>query len=248
LTVQALILAGGLGTRMRPATDRIPKALLPVAGQPFADWQLRLLASEGVDDIVFAVGHHGDQIEDFVGNGSRWGLSVRYSFERDGLLGTAGAVRLAVDHGLLEPSFFVLYGDSYLTIHYREVAAAFDGCQQPALMTVFPNYDRWEKSNASYADGMILLYDKSGSVAPPNFSYVDYGLSVLTCEVVEEYTSPATVHDLADIFRALSTAGRLAGYVATQRFYEIGSPPGVSALEAYLCRTAGTRGGGGQRG
>jgi NDP-sugar pyrophosphorylase family protein len=237
--MQALILAGGLGTRMRPVTDRMPKALLPVAGRPFAAWQLGLLASEGVDDIVYAVGHHGHQIEDFVGDGSGWGVSVRYSYERDGLLGTAGAVRLAVDRGLLELAFFVLYGDSYLPIRYRDVAGAFDRCGCPALMTVYANHDRWEKSNASYADGMIPLYDKTRRSAREDLTYVDYGLSVLTREVVLERTPAAIVHDLADTFRALSIAGRLAGYVAPHRFYEIGSPAGVAALEAYLSNTAG---------
>ena len=158
--MQVFILAGGLGTRMWPATETIPKALLPVAGKPFAVWQLELLAANGVDEIVYGVGHLGVQLEDFVGNGSQWGVSVRYSYEHGRLLGTAGAVRLAIDRGLLESPFFVLYGDSYLPIRYHAVAAAFADCAQPALMTVYPNSDRWERSNAWYTDGMVRLYDK----------------------------------------------------------------------------------------
>jgi NDP-sugar pyrophosphorylase family protein len=232
--MQAFLLAGGLGTRMSPATDHIPKALLPVAGKPFAAWQLQLLAGHGVREIVYGVGHLGGQIEDFVGDGSRWGVSVRYSYEEGRLLGTGGAVRLAVDRRIIESPFFVVYGDSYLPIQYHRVADTFASCGQPALMTVFPNRNRWEKSNASYADGMVRLYDKRGRSEQPDLTYVDYGLSVLTREAVVDYIPPETVHDLADTFRALSLAGRLAGYVATHRFYEIGSRSGIEALEEYL--------------
>jgi NDP-sugar pyrophosphorylase family protein len=135
---------------------------------------------------------------------------------------------------MLRSPFFVLYGDSYLPISYRDVAAVFASCGRPALMTVFPNGDRWEKSNARYADGMIPLYDKSGHSAQAALTFVDYGLSVLTREVVLERIPPATAHDLADTFKTLSVAGELAGYVAHHRFYEIGSPAGIEALEAYL--------------
>jgi NDP-sugar pyrophosphorylase family protein len=232
--MQALVLAGGLGTRMLPATGSIPKALLPVAGIPFAGWQTQLLAAEGVNEIVYGVGHLGSQIEHFIGDGSQWGVSVRYSYEYDRLLGTGGAIRLAIDRGLLQSSFFVLYGDSYLPIRYREVASVFANCGYPALMTVYPNHDRWEKSNVWYTDGMVRLYDKGGRSGQTTLTYVDYGLSILTRDAVIEYIPPATVHDLADTFQTLSVAGRLAGYVAPHRFYEIGTPSGLKDLEAYL--------------
>jgi NDP-sugar pyrophosphorylase family protein len=220
----------------------VPKALLPVAGRPFLAWQLELLASGGVHEIVFAVGHRGRQIEDFVGNGSRWGLSVSYSYEQEGLLGTAGAVRLAVDRGMMQGSFFVLYGDSYLPVCYREVAKAFASSPHPAMMTVYPNHDRWEQSNAIYVDGMIKLYTKGGHFGDPEFTHIDYGLSVLRPEVATDYIPVAQAHDLADTFHVLSVAGRLAGYVAPHRYYEIGSPSGRDALEMYL--SSGGQGGG----
>jgi len=114
--MQCLILAGGLGTRMQHLGGDVPKALIPVNGRPFADYQLQWLADQGVRRVVYAIGYKGDLIRQFVGNGERWGLQIRYADEGEKLLGTAGAIRRAIAAGLMDDGFFVLYGDSYLTI------------------------------------------------------------------------------------------------------------------------------------
>jgi len=95
--VQCLILAGGLATRLRPVTETVAKAVMPVAGRPFAEYQLEWLARAGVTDVVYAIGFHGDQIRAAVGDGSRFGIRVTYVDEGEILLGTGGAVRLAYD-------------------------------------------------------------------------------------------------------------------------------------------------------
>src|SRR4051794_22631685 len=110
---------------MRPHTETVPKALLPVGGRPFADWQLQRLAEGCVTRVVYSVGYLGEMIEEHVGDGRRWGIDVHYAYERGGLLGTAGAVRNAIDLGLLDEHFFVLYGDSYLSVDMVAVWRAF---------------------------------------------------------------------------------------------------------------------------
>ena len=120
-----MILAGGLAQRLRPLTERVPKALVPVAGRPFADHQLTWLASQGITDVVFAIGYLGGAIREFVGSGDSWGIGVRYSDEGEELRGTGGALRLAYDEGLLQPDFGVLYGDSYLAAPLDAVWAEF---------------------------------------------------------------------------------------------------------------------------
>src|ERR1700759_3257858 len=117
------ILAGGLATRMRPVTERIPKALIEVAGLPFVAHQLALLRREGVERVVLCVGFLGEMIEASIGDGARFGLSVAYSFDGEKLLGTGGALRHA--QPMLGEQFFVLYGDSYLDIAYAPVQAAY---------------------------------------------------------------------------------------------------------------------------
>jgi NDP-sugar pyrophosphorylase family protein len=235
MTLQCVILAGGLGTRMRPVTESVPKALLPVSGRPFVDWQLRLLAARGVRRVVLSIGYRGDMVRDHVGDGSRFGVDVSWVDEGAELRGTGGALRLALDGRALEDEFFVLYGDSYLPVPLGDVEEAWRGSGMPALMTVMRNEGRWDASNVVYRDGRVLLYDKAASPEEQaQMRWIDYGLSVLTREVVGERFRAGEVADLADLMRDLSRAGRLAGFEATERFYEIGSPAGLQDLESYL--------------
>jgi NDP-sugar pyrophosphorylase family protein len=233
MPLQCVLLAGGLGTRMRPFTQTRPKALIPVLGRPFAEWQLRQLAAQGIERVLYSIGHGGEMLSEYVGDGSRFGLTVRWISEGNALRGTAGALRLALERDALDEVFFVLYGDSYLPVEMSRVAAAWETSGLPALMTVLRNEGRWDRSNAIYADKRVVLYDKAG---PPQseMQWIDYGLSVITRTVIRERVPPDAVADLADLFNALSLAGQLAGYEAEERFYEAGSPQGLRDLETYL--------------
>lgn len=234
--MQCAILAGGLGTRMLPRTETVPKSLIPVRGEPFAGHQLTLLARQGVDRVVFCVGYRGDMLRDFVGDGSRWGVDAAFVDEGGELRGTAGALRLALDADVLDDAFFVLYGDSYLPIAYPPVWDAFASAGLPALMTVFRNEGRWDASNTVYRDGRVVRYEKGcPDPAAAGMAYLDYGLAVLSRGVVEEVPA-GEVADLADVYRRLSVAGRLAGYEVYERFYEIGSEAGLRDLDDHLGR------------
>src|SRR2546423_13075206 len=231
--MHCVVLAGGLGTRMRPLTEAVPKVLLPVAGRPFAEWQLERLIAGGVSRVVYCVGYLGEAVASALGDGRRFGIDIKYAYERGSLLGTAGAIRNAIDAGLVEDSFFVLYGDSYLLVDMRAVERAFVVGGRPALMTVFRNRGQWDTSNAVYRDGSVVLYDKFAADRRA-MEFIDYGLLVLTRSVVEESVPSGADADLADVLNALSRQGRLAGYETTERFYEVGSPAGLADLEAYL--------------
>jgi NDP-sugar pyrophosphorylase family protein len=232
--MQCVILAGGRGTRMAPRTDAVPKALLPVAGRPFADWQLEWLSAQGVDEVIYSIGHLGDQIRRYVGDGEHWQLKVRYIDEGDDLRGTGGALRQALDASALAEQFLVLYGDSYLCIDVRTVWDVFVASARAALMTVYRNDGQWEGSNAVFSEGMVSRYEKGLADVPPEMRYVDYGLSLFRDATVERWVAPGTVVDLAETFTALSAAGQLAGYEAVERFYEVGSPSGLRDLEGRL--------------
>jgi NDP-sugar pyrophosphorylase family protein len=220
---------------MRGVSADRPKALIPVCGRPFVDHQLELLAAGGVKDVVFCIGHGGADIREHVGDGSAFGVVVRYVDEGDDLRGTAGALRLALDEGLLAEAFAVLYGDSYLPIELAPVWDAFRASGLPALMTVFMNKDRWGRSNAVLAEGRVVLYDKHGTdPSPAERRWIDYGVSVLRAEVIEERVPSGAVADLADVCHELSVEGKLAGLEVEERFYEVGSPAGLAELEGYL--------------
>lgn len=229
MSLPVAILAGGLATRLRPITERIPKSLVDVAGRPFAEHQVALLARHGMTDITFLVGHLGEMVRDTLGDGSRWGVSLRYVFDGPRALGTGGAIRRALPE-LADP-FFVLYGDSYLECDYAGVERAFAAGRQSGLMTVCRNDDRWDRSNVLWADGRILAYDKQGRT--PGMRHIDYGLGGFRASAFESYATDEAF-DLAAVYQRLLGAGELAGFEVPGRFYEIGSPQGLDETRAYL--------------
>jgi NDP-sugar pyrophosphorylase family protein len=235
--VQVLILAGGLGTRLLPRTATVPKALVPVAGRPFAEHQVALLAANGIEDIVFAIAHQGDMIRAALGDGGRWGVRIRYSDEGAHLRGTGGAVRLFAAAGLADEVFAVLYGDSYLPIDHAAVWQAYDRSGLPALMTVLENRDRWDTSNAAPGPDGRLRYRK-GAGEWGGMTHIDYGMSVLARGLVLERVPADGTSDLADLFTELGERGELAGFEVGERFYEIGSDRGLADLEDLLAGPA----------
>ena len=188
--MQCVILAGGLGTRVRSVSEAIPKTLLPVAGRPFADWQLDWLASSGIDSVTYCIGHLGEQVREHVADGARWGLRIAYVDEGAQLRGTAGAVALADQQGVLDDRFLVLYGDSWLQADPTAVFHAAEASGQPALMTVFENHDRWDRSNVVYRDGLVVRYEKGLAEPPDDMVWIDYGLSVLTARRADRARQP----------------------------------------------------------
>jgi NDP-sugar pyrophosphorylase family protein len=232
--MQCVILAGGLGTRMWPVAQTVPKTLLPVAGRPFADWQLDWLARAGVTSVVYCIGYLGEQVSDHVGDGSRWGLGIGYVDEGNELRGTGGALRLALDQGVLEERFLVLYGDSWLQVDPAATYAASLASGLPALMTVYENNGHFDTSNVEYADGRVVRYEKGLAPVPASMRWIDYGLSVFTRDVVADRVPAATVADLAPVCSDLAAEGALAGLLVPDRFYEIGSPDGLAEVTVLL--------------
>lgn len=233
MSLPVAILAGGLATRLHPITEKIPKALVDVAGRPFVVRQLEYLRSQGVGRVVLCLGYLGEQVEAVVGDGSAFGMEVRYSWDGPRLLGTGGALKQALP--LLGEQFFVFYGDSYLPVDFRKVERNFLASGKPALMTVLKNGDRWDKSNVLFRDGGIAEYNKR---APrPEMTHIDYGLGVLSASVLEN--SPANKpFDLADIYHNLSVQGLLAGHEVFERFYEIGSYKGLEETIEFFRKEA----------
>jgi NDP-sugar pyrophosphorylase family protein len=225
--MQCVILAGGLGTRMLPLTEACPKTLLPAGGRSFAYHQLHWLALQGITEVVYSIGHQGDRIRRYWSEEPSPIPSIRYVDEGEQLRGTAGALRLARDQGVLDESFFVMYGDSFLPVEFAPIWRAFQAGSQPSLMTVLRNEGRWDRSNVIYQPGLVIRYDKA---AAPGMQYIDYGLSCFRRDLFDNPT-PA---DLAKLFHDLSLQGRLAGFEVHERFYEIGSPAGLRDFEQYL--------------
>jgi NDP-sugar pyrophosphorylase family protein len=229
MTLPVAILAGGIATRLRPLTTRTPKALLEVAGEPFAHHQLRLLARNGIRRVVFCVGFLGEQVVAAIGDGSQFGLEVSYCFDGEPLRGTGGAIIGALP--LLGQDFFVLYGDSYLDIDYQAVAAAYHRSGKRALMTVYANTNRWDTSNVEFENGRIVAHSKTNR--NERMGHIDYGLSVANASIFAGLPRNLAI-DLAVIYERLAQEGELAGFEVFRRFYEIGSFSGIADLESLL--------------
>jgi NDP-sugar pyrophosphorylase family protein len=231
LDLPVAILAGGLANRLRPITEKIPKLLVEVAGEPFFSHQIRLLHQAGLRRLVLCVGHLGDQIVAAYGDGARWGLQIDYAFDGPQLLGTGGALIQALPQ--LGDAFYVLYGDSYLPIDYRAVGSRFLESGKLGLMTVYENRERYDASNVWFEDGRIRVYDKQHRL--PQMHHIDYGLGAFRAAAFAPFPRDRFV-DLSEVQKSLVAREELAGFEVAQRFYEIGSPAGLAELNLYLQR------------
>lgn len=225
----AVILAGGLATRLRPLTETVPKALIDVNGRPFLEHQLELLRSNGIGRIVLLVGYLGEKIQEKYGDGSDFDLKINYSFDGPTLLGTAGAIRQALP--LLPQRFFVLYGDSYLPCDYGAVEHAFVTSGQPGLMTVYRNDGQFDTSNVEFDGCKIVRYDKVNRST--GMHHIDYGLGAFKRSVFEGI-APHERCDLAAVYQRLLEKEQLAAYEVHERFYEIGSQEGLRDTANFL--------------
>ena len=230
-SISVLILAGGRATRLYPITYEIPKSLINIAGKPFIDHQLALLIEKGVDTIFISIGHLGDLIREHISDGSGFHLNIRYIEDGDQLLGTGGAVQNALHH--LPDPFMIMYGDSYLDTDYSRIIQAFIDSRKNALMTIYKNRNRLDRSNILYRDGIIVAYDKTHSTS--DMEYIDYGLLVCNKHLFMHY-SFTPPYDLADLLLQAVKDGNIAAYEVKRRFYEIGSERGIRETDNYIQR------------
>jgi len=225
----AVVLSGGLATRMKPFTENIPKSMIDVAGKPFIHWQLSMFKEKGIKEVMLCVGHLGEMIEEYAGNGAEYGLHLTYSYDGDKLLGTGGAIRKI--EGNLPEEFFVQYGDSYLDVPYEQVAEAFRKYEKMGLMTVYKNDDLYDVSNVVFENGDLICYSKKNKV--PRMRHIDYGLGILRKDVFADFND-REIFDLADVYEKLAVEEQLLGYEVFNRFYEVGSHDGLMELRSKI--------------
>lgn len=237
MNIPVVILAGGLATRLRPLTEKYPKAMVEVEGKPFLEYQLDLLRRQGFTEIILCVGYKGEQIEEYFGDGQAFGVSLKYRYDGDTLLGTGGALKRVLDW--IEDVFVVLYGDSYLDIDYRPVVEAFlkhYKVQQPqaplGLMTVYHNKGQYDQSNVVFQNQKLINYDKKSQTS--DMEYIDWGLGLLSKKAFDGFSMPQ--FDLAEVYQKLVASQQLVGYEVFQRFYEVGSHSGLDEMKKYFQR------------
>ncbi|HUP03684.1 MAG TPA: sugar phosphate nucleotidyltransferase [Bryobacteraceae bacterium] len=228
--MQALVLAGGKGTRLRPLTRSIPKPMAPVAGVPYLEHQLRALAAQGIVDIALLTGYLGERIEDHFGDGARFGLRIRYSREETPL-GTGGALRRALP--LLEETFLAIYGDSFLPVEYREPLELLRERGAEGVMAVCRDEagETGVRPNVALdAAGRVARYAKDAEEAR-DLEYIEAGVLAFRREAVVGIPDGRAVSLEAEVFPQLIARGSLLGWLSPRRFHDIGTPERLRALE-----------------
>lgn len=220
-----LILAGGYATRLNPLTLHTPKSLLSFAGKPFLMHQLQHLKLQGVKKVVLALAHQHQLILECLENTNIEGLEIKCSVEQTPS-GTAGAIKAALP--LLEDSFFVLYGDSFLFCDFAKMMQHFIGTKSVAMMSVYKNLNQRDKSNVLFQEGELVAYNKKDPSA--NMQHIDYGLSLFNKELFLECAHD----DLSDFFSQLATEKKLSAFEVYQPFFEIGSFSGIKNFKDYI--------------
>ena len=216
--VQIVILAGGLGTRLRPITERVPKPMVEVAGCPFLEHIVRHLVAQRFNRFLVLVGYLGEQVQGHFGDGVRFNASINYAKEPKPL-GTAGAIGNAFTQ--LEPEFLLLYGDSYLPMDYREVVRTYRQSKLRGSMVVYDNalQDTGVTNNVALnPNGTVARYQKEQ--AAPDLRYVEAGVLCFN----------------RDVFAGLPVRSNLDGarrLPAVDRCGAVGSVRNAAALLRY---------------
>ena len=218
--MKAMILAAGLGTRMKPLTDTTPKPLLKVGGMPLIVWHIERLAHDGIKDIVINVAHLGAKIIDELGDGSNWGVNISYSDEQEeGCLESAGGIIKAMPL-LGDETFLVVNGDIFTDYEFQEHRKLAEGVL--AHLVLIPNPDH--NPNGDFAlDGNKVLDNKQytfsgiGYYSPELFNGIPYGKSS---------TIP--------LLRAAMKEGKVTGELFEGQWLDIGTPQRLELLNAEL--------------
>ncbi|HWZ98582.1 MAG TPA: sugar phosphate nucleotidyltransferase [Candidatus Dormibacteraeota bacterium] len=234
---QAVILAGGLGTRMRPVTETIPKPMISVVGKPFLEHQLELLHASGIDRSLLLVAYLGERIEEYFGDGAKFHLHIAYSYEPTPL-GTGGALKNAEEK--LQNAFVLLNGDTYLAIDYSALLLQFAILRCSALIVAYKK--PMGNLSALPADHVPnnLLVDKVGRVEvyrkrdPEGLTHIDAGAIVLDKKVLKMLPSGQRCSLEEEIYPRLIADGEMFAWVTSEPFYDMGSPAGLAALEEKL--------------
>jgi histidinol-phosphate phosphatase family protein len=228
---QAVILAGGLGTRLRPITDNIPKPMIEFHGKPFLEYIVEMVVEQGFKKIVLLLGYLPDKVTSYFDNGEKWGIEIQYSItdvEDD------TGLRLKKAKHLFDPLFVLLYCDNYWPMSFQKMWDTFTSADVDALVTVYMNKDSYTKSNIRIdSEGYIEVYDKTRQ--ENNLQGVDIGFFILKREVID--LIPEGNHNFEKtVLPQLIANHKIITYPTDHRYYSVGSHERLKLTEIFLER------------
>lgn len=229
--MQAVILAGGLGTRLRPMTNKVPKPMIPIHGRPYLAYQIEYLKKQNIDDIVLLVGYLGNQIIDYFGDGSKFGVNIQYSIEPIPL-GTGGGIKNAKPY--LKEDFFVIYGDSFLPLNYKDVVETYIREKNIAMMCVYDNIENTDVISNIAVDTFLKIIEYAKNVQKKSLRYVDAGVLVFNKQIFDYMPTKNKFSLEEDLFPTLIDQGYFGAYVTSNRFFDIGTPARLKTIMEVL--------------
>lgn len=228
---QAVILAGGRGTRLRPLTDTLPKAMIRFQGKPFVEHIIEMLREQGFSSVLLLLGYLPDIFVEHFGDGSRLGLRIDYDITAPDDL-TAHRVRVA--RPKLDEGFLLMYCDNYWPMRMDDMWAAYLGSGAPAQVTVYANEDGYTRSSVLLDDaGMVAVFDRSRST--PGLRGVEIGYAILPRDVVDLLPDGNVLFEEA-AYPPLAALGLLHGYWTEHRYYSVGGHDRLPLTEAFFRR------------
>ncbi|KYK33786.1 MAG: hypothetical protein AYK22_06115 [Thermoplasmatales archaeon SG8-52-3] len=227
--MQMVILCGGLATRLGKIAKKTPKSMIKIKNKPFLEYQIENIKRYSIKDIILCVGHLSEQIEKYFGNGDKFGVNIKYSYDTNKPLGPIGALKNA--ESLVDDIFFIMYGDSYLNVDFKKIANYFSNHNKLGLMVVYKNYNKFDKSNLIVNDKMIIAYGEKERTN--DMIYIDYGTSLLNKKVLN-LIPKNTFYKTGQLFSNLISKNELLAYEVKERFYHIGNLDALNEFKAFI--------------
>lgn len=232
---QAVILAGGEGKRLRPFTLNNPKPMVPVLGKPFLERLILLLKENGIEEAVILTGYLGEKIKDYFGDGSRFGIKIKYShtpFKNEKGEENESGLRLKNAKDLLEDHFLLMYCDNYWPLQLEKLEEFYKNHKTDVLTTIYSNKDNSTKNNVLVDEsGYVAKYDRSRQEAGLNG--VDIGFFIINKKVLDLLPNHNS-HFERDILPQLIFKKQVSGYLTDHKYYSIGDSERVKLTENFL--------------
>lgn len=229
---QAVILAGGLGTRLRPITDTIPKPMIPFHGKPFLEYIIEMLVEQGFTKAVLLLGYLPEKVKEYFGDGSKWNIEIVYSVSE---VENDTGLRLQKAKHLFDPIFVLLYCDNYWPMNLSRMWQVFSSSKADALVTVYMNRDGYTKNNIRIgSDGFIEVYDKTRTAE--NLQGVDIGFFILKKEVIDLIPEGNNNFEKT-VIPQLVLSHSIVTYPTEHRYYSVGSHERLTLTDTFLQKT-----------
>jgi NDP-sugar pyrophosphorylase family protein len=228
--MQAVILAGGRGERIRPLTDTTPKSMIPIRGKPFIEHQLLSCLRNDISNFIICIGYQAEMIQDHFLAHPIPGANIQFSVESEPL-GTGGALRNA--EKLIRDDFLLINGDTYSVLNYSDLVRYFHGYYNPVVMTAYDNHDHIAENNIQVNPNyLVTAYSRT---SPVGMNRVDSGiLAVKKKDFFEAMPDKRSYSFEEEVYPILIKQQKIRAYPTSTRFYDIGTPDGLREIGKLL--------------